>query len=251
MYLLNDLIDIKADRVHFSKKDRPIARGVISKNLALTTSVGLALFGLVWSYLISDLIFLTSITFITVQIAYSFLLKKVIILDILAIAFSFLLRVFAGSFVIAESLSSWLILTVMMLAIFLAVGKRRSELTLLTYQQAVEHRNILSHYPVGFLDGITFMMGAASLLTYSLFSFNTEKSFSLISSYLPTTLANPKWLMLTVPLVVYGIFRYLYLIFEKKEGESPEKVLLSDFPLFLTVALWILAVFIIVYVFNS
>ncbi|HEY4695216.1 MAG TPA: decaprenyl-phosphate phosphoribosyltransferase [Candidatus Nanoarchaeia archaeon] len=251
MYLLNDVIDIKADRVHFSKKERPLAKGLLPKNLALVTSLVLSVLGLAWSYLISDLVLLTSVTFVVVQASYSLFLKQVIILDILAIALTFLLRVFAGSFAIEEPLSSWLILTIMMLAIFLAVGKRRSELTLMSYQQAVEHRHILSHYPVGFLDGITFMMGAASLLTYSLFSFNSGKSLSLISDYLPITLTNSRWLMLTIPLVIYGIFRYLYLVFEKKEGESPEKVLLSDFPLFLAVGLWVLAVFVIVYVFNA
>ncbi len=251
MYLVNDLVDIQADKAHFSKKERPISSGKVSKNLALITAVLLAVFGLIASYFVSTIIFSTALTFIVVQLSYTFLLKSVIILDVLAIAFTFMLRVFAGSFVISEPLSSWLILTVMMLAIFLAIGKRRSELTLLAYQQAVEHRHILSHYPVIFLDGITFMMATATLLTYSLFSFNTSRSLSLFSDYLPTTLANPRWLMLTIPIVIYGVFRYLYLVFEKKEGESPEKVLLSDFPLFLSVSVWGLIAFLVIYIFNA
>jgi 4-hydroxybenzoate polyprenyltransferase len=251
MYLVNDVVDIKADQAHFSKKERPISRGAVSARLALGSALVLALLGLGLSYRISELIFFTSIIFIAVQASYSLSLKGMIIIDILAISFTFMLRVFAGSFAISEPLSSWLILTVMMLAIFLAVGKRRSELTLLSAQEAASHRQILSHYPVSFLDGLTFMMGAASLLTYSLFSFNTGRNLSLLSSYLPQTLANPRWLMLTIPLVVYGIFRYLYLVMEKKQGESPEKVLLSDFTLFITVSAWTLSVFLILYVFNA
>ena len=250
MYLVNDLVDIQADKAHFSKKNRPISAGFIPKNLAGGTALLLVVIGLVTSYQLSSLVFLTSLTFLSVQILYSLLLKRVIIIDILAIAFGFMLRVFAGSFVIAEPLSSWLILTVMMLAIFLAVGKRRSEITLLTHQQAALHRQILSHYPIAFLDGLTFIMATASLLTYSLFTFNTARASTFINNYLPATLNNPRWLMITIPLVVYGIFRYLYLIFEKKEGESPEKILLSDFPLFSTVSLWLLVVFLIIYVFR-
>ncbi len=251
MYLINDLVDIQADKAHFSKKDRPISKGLISKNFALLAAGLFSAIGLIGAFALNPTIFFTCLTFIAVQLAYTFFLKGVIILDILAIAFTFMLRVFAGSFVINEPLSSWLILTVMMLAIFLAVGKRRSELTLLNYRQAVEHRHILSHYPPIFLDGITFMMAASTLLTYSLFSFNTSRSLSLLSGYLPTTLANPRWLMITIPIVIYGVFRYLYLVFDKKEGESPEKVLLSDFPLFVSVCLWGLTAFLIIYVFNA
>lgn len=253
MYLLNDLLDAKADQIHFSKKNRPIAQGLLPKNLVIFTILSLTIVSLITSSVISDLVFLTCSTFILVQISYSLFLKKILILDIMAIAFSFMLRVFAGSFVIDESLSSWLILTVMMLSLFLAIGKRRSEITLLNYQQAIKHREILSHYPINLIDGLTFMMAVASLLTYSLFTFNTGRGTSnnLLTSYLPTTLANPRWLMITIPVVVYGIFRYLYLIFEKKEGESPEKILLTDFPLFTSVALWILLIFILIYVFNT
>lgn len=253
VYLLNDTIDIKADQSHFSKKERPIAKGLISKNLALITACILSLISLVFSYQISELIFFANIIFVAVQIIYSLYLKQVILFDVLAIAFNFMIRVFAGSFAISVSLSSWLILTVMMLSLFLAIGKRRSEVTLLSFREAVEHRKILSHYPLPLLDGLVFMMATSSLLTYSLFTFNTVKGETVVflTNYLPTTLANPRWLMATIPLVVYGIFRYLYLIFEKKEGESPEKVLLTDTPLFTTVLLWILLTFVIIYVFGS
>ncbi len=253
MYLINDLVDQEADKVHFSKKNRPLASGLLSQKIIVSTAFFLLLLALSLAFLISDLIFATSILFVTVQILYSFFLKRLIILDIMAISFSFMLRVFAGSFIISEPLSSWLILTVMMVSLFLAVGKRRSEVTLLTHQQAVKHREILSHYPINFLDGLTFMMAVASLLTYSLFTFNSGRADNLspIINYLPTTLTNPRWLMFTIPIVVYGIFRYLYLIFEKKEGESPEKILLKDLPLFVATSIWVLTSFILLYVFSG
>ncbi len=252
IYLINDLLDIEADRAHFSKKDRPIAKGLLSKGVALLASVLLICGGLLLALRVSDLVFITGLVFVTIQLLYSFSLKQLIVFDVLAIALTFMLRVFAGSFAIGEPLSSWLILTVMMLSLFLALGKRRSEVTLLTHQQAVKHRKILSHYPIDLLNGLVFMMATATLLTYSLFSFNTGKAetTSLVGNYLPLTLTNPRWLMLTIPIVVYGIFRYLYLIFDQKEGESPEKVLLSDLPLFSSVLIFTLVAFVVIYVFN-
>ncbi len=252
IYLFNDVIDAEADRIHFSKKNRPIASGDLSKKTALLVSAILAFLGLYVSFLISEIIVISALIFLLIQIFYSLKLKKLLILDIMAIAFLFMLRVFAGSFVINEPLSSWLILTVLMLSLFLAIGKRRSEVTLLSQPEARAHRSTLSHYPIALLDGLTFMMATASLLTYSLFTFNTERvtASNPIANYLPETLASSRWLMLTIPFVIYGVFRYLYLIFEKKEGESPEKILLTDLPLFTTVALWILTIFIFIYVFN-
>lgn len=252
IYLINDVVDIKADRVHFSKKNRPIAAGLLPKEVALFASFLLAFFGIVLAFSVSQIVFLSAIIFLFIQILYSLKLKKILIIDVMTIAFLFMIRVFVGSFVIHEPLSSWLILTVLMLSLFLAIGKRRSEVTLLTQQDAAAHRLILSHYPISLLDGLAFIMASSTLLTYSLFTFNTERATATtpLANFLPETLASSRWLMITIPLVIYGIFRYLYLIFDKKEGESPEKVLLSDLPLFATVALWLLTVFILVYVFN-
>lgn len=252
IYLFNDITDSKADRVHFSKKYRPIASESLSKKTALFASFILAFLGLTFAFLVAEIVFLSATVFLIIQVFYSLKLKKILILDVMAIAFLFMLRVFAGSFVIHEPLSSWLILTVLMLSLFLAIGKRRSEVTLLSQTEAQAHRLTLSHYPIALLDGLTFMMATASLITYSLFTFNTERAAANnpLANFLPETLTTSRWLMLTIPLVIYGIFRYLYLIFEKKEGESPEKVLLTDLPLFTTVAVWILTIFIFIYVFN-
>lgn len=252
MYLLNDLVDKNADKAHFSKKNRPIASNKLSNYVALVACLILILLGLLLSLFISETIFLTAIIFVIIQGLYTISVKKVIILDVMVIAFLFMLRVFAGSFTAEQSLSSWLILTVLMLSLFLAIGKRRSEVTLLSQQAAAVHRSTLSHYPISLLDGLTFMMATAALLTYSLFTFNTARTSTstAFANYLPQTLSNPRWLMVTIPLVIYGIFRYLYLVFEKKEGESPEKILLSDLPLFTVVVSWLLIVFLLIYVFN-
>lgn len=253
MYLINDLVDREADSLHFSKKKRPIAAGKISPKVATLTALVLAGLALLFSFQLSDYLFSILIVYLAIQLSYSLWFKNIIIIDTLAIAFSFMLRVFAGSFVVLTPLSSWLILTTMMLALLLAVGKRRSELTILSASQAPIKRRTLLLYPKAFLDGLVFMTATATLITYSLFTFNSPeiggKQFFI--TYLPKTLSSPKLLMITVPLVVYGVFRYLYLIFEKSEGESPEKVLLSDPPLFTAVAIWLLAVFSSLYLFTS
>jgi 4-hydroxybenzoate polyprenyltransferase len=253
MYLVNDLVDLEADKIHFSKKTRPLAKGSLNLNFALTGSVFLTLISFILAYFVSKVLFFVALVFVSIQLLYSFMLKELIILDIMAIALGFMLRILAGSLLVSQPLSSWLILTVMMLALFLAIGKRRSEVTLLSSRLAKAHRHILSHYPLNFLDGLTFMMATATLITYSLFTFNTSNASgnTFFSNILPVTLLNSKWMMLTIPIVVYGIFRYLYLIFEKKEGDSPEKVLLTDKPLFISVTIWILVSFVIIYVFNS
>lgn len=249
LYLVNDLVDAQKDRLHHSKKYRPIAAGLLSPKTTIIAAVVLNLTGLSLAYSLSLTLLTMSLLFVAVQLLYSFYLKQVILLDVITIATTFMIRVFAGSIVVATSLSSWLILTTMMLALFLAIGKRRLELTLMG-PQAPSHRGILSHYPTVLLDGYTFMMATATLLTYSLFTFNETRVSSskrLVLEFLPPTIASPKWLMATIPLVVYGIFRYLYILYEKKEGEAPERVLLSDVPLLVTVFLWVLTVLAVIY----
>ena len=249
MYLINDVIDIENDKLHPYKKYRPLARGLLSRKTALIIAAGLTLLGLYLSYTLSFNFFIIALAFVLLQVTYNLILKYIILLDIITIAIGFMLRIFAGSIVVLVPLSSWLILTTMMLSLLLAVGKRRSELTLLTIKLAGKHRKTLYYYPTKLLDGITFMMGSATLITYSLFTFNELEiqSKEFIVSYLPQTLASPKWLMATIPLVVYGIFRYLLLIFEGKGEDSPEKILVKDLPLAITVVLWLASVLVIIY----
>ncbi len=251
MYLINDVVDKDKDKLHFSKKHRPIASGKISDRLALITAVALSSISLAISYILSSYLFFIVLVYLIIQILYTFWLKNIIILDVLVIALAFMLRIFAGSVVILASLSAWLILTTMMLALFLGIGKRRSEITLLS-GIAASHRRTLLSYPVQLLDGLVFMMATATLITYSLFTFNAPENIQkeFFSAFLPRTLDSPKMLMLTIPIVVYGVFRYLYLIFEKSEGESPEKVLITDRPLFFAVLSWIILVIFILYFFS-
>jgi 4-hydroxybenzoate polyprenyltransferase len=253
MYLVNDLLDVERDKIHLFKRFRPIAQGALSKNVVLATAVILTSIGLYLSLKLSSHLFAIAIIFVLLQLSYNLFFKSIILFDIVAIATTFMLRVFAGSLVVLVPLSSWLILTTIMLALFLATGKRRSELTLLTERLAGKHRKTLYHYHTNLLDGITFMMGAATLITYSLFTFNEPElqSKGFIVSFLPQTLASPKWLMITIPLVVYGILRYLYLIFEVRGEDSPEKILVKDYPLFATVLLWALSILAIIYVLPS
>lgn len=255
MYLVNDLVDKDVDKSHREKRNRPIASDKVCFEAALFIAFVLAVTALVSSFYLSNYLFLVLIIYLVIHLAYSFWFKNVIILDIIIIAFSFMLRLFAGSFVVSTPLSSWLILTTMMLALLLAIGKRKSELTVLEGSGTAARiiRKTLLFYPKPFLDGLVFMMATATLITYSLFTFNSpefiQKEF--FANLLPRTLASPKLLMITIPIVAYGIFRYLYLIFEKSEGEYPEKVLLSDPPLFTSVAVWVFSIFTLLYLLGS
>lgn len=173
-----------------------------------------------------------------------------IILDALAIALGFILRVFAGAWVLPVPLSSWLVLSTIGLSLLLAFGKRRSERTILAREGLdLKTRKILEHYPDTLLDAMISMSAAYAILSYSLFAFQTSPlpATPLFETFLPATIARPKLMMLTVPLVIYAVARYLYVIYEKKEGESPEKVLLSDRPLLASIIVWGLLVVTIIY----
>jgi 4-hydroxybenzoate polyprenyltransferase len=206
--------------------------------------------GLAWAYSINYYLFLCAVTYLIVQVFYSTILKKIAIIDVIVIAFGYLLRVYAGAFTISAHMDVWFLLTVISVSLFLAVGKRRGEMTLLAGQG--QTRATLKRYTEPLLDVYTGMFSTATWITYALFTFNHPKivpdgrALSLIS-ILPRTLISEKWMMITIPLVVYGIMRYLQLIYEKNEGESPEKILLSDKPLIITVVIWIIAVVGIIY----
>ena len=253
VYIINDIVDINRDKLHYFKKNRPIAKGLIKPNIAIISAIILIIISLFSSYFLSRYLFLLLATFLVIQVLYSLYLKNIIILDIITIAATFMIRIFAGFMVVASSqpvtsLSSWLILTTIMLSLFLVIAKRRLELSAMSKKVAIEHRDTLSQYPSVLLDGMTFMMATATILTYSLFTFNeTEPTQTIIRGFLPQALSTPKWLMVTIPLVIYGIFRYLYLIYGKKEGESPERTVLQDIPVLLTVSTWGIAVLTIVY----
>ncbi|OGE78408.1 hypothetical protein A3J19_04065 [Candidatus Daviesbacteria bacterium RIFCSPLOWO2_02_FULL_41_8] len=185
------------------------------------------------------------------QIFYSAYLKQIILIDILVIAAGFVLRVYAGVWAIDAHLNVWFLLSITSFALFLAVGKRRSERTLLT-SQAAHHRETLLHYPENLLDSLTSMFANSAWLTYAFFAFlqppiHARKVISNLLGGFELPLTEAKYLMATVPIVLFAVMRYLYIIYEKKEGESPERIILTDTPLLAAVIIWAVLVLGIIY----
>ncbi len=251
-YLLNDVFDIERDRQHPFKRKRPIAAGIIPPLFAVCLAIGLILVLLPLSYNFSPSLFYALLIYLVLQLLYSSVLKSVILIDVMVIAAGFVLRIYAGVWIIDAHLNVWFLLCIISFALFLAIGKRRSELTLME-GQASKHREILLHYPENLLDILTSMFANSTWLTYALFAFQQSPiSISpglhdlLIDSF-SMSLYEAKFLMGTVPVVIYGVMRYLYIIYEKKEGESPERVLLTDTPLLSAVLIWLISVIFIIY----
>ena len=250
-YLLNDVFDVERDKLHPFKKKRPIASGLIPVPLAVTLSLALIIISLPLSYKLSPAFFFAGLTYLIMQLFYSAYLKQVILIDVLVIAAGFVLRVYAGVWAIDAHLNVWFLLSITSFALFLAIGKRRSERTLMT-SQAARHRETLLHYPENLLDILTSMFANSTWLTYAFFAFlqppiQARRVVSIFLGGFELPFAEAKYLMATVPIVLYGVMRYLYIIYEKKEGESPERVILTDTPLLSAVLLWIIMVVGIIY----
>jgi len=253
-YFINDVKDKEKDKKHPIKKKRPIASGELTVKTAVLAAIVLGVGALVYSFLnFNSYFFGIVLAFLFLQITYSFWIRNVIILDALWVAAAFVLRVFAGAFVLPTPISSWIILSVIGLSLLLAFGKRRSERTLLSsLHEKFLTRETLRHYPERLLDSVISMSAAYTALAYSIFAFQSSPGgSSSLLDILPPTLSSPKLILLTVPLVIYGISRYLFVIYEKKEGESPERILITDFPLLATVSAWIIALFLIIYVIGA
>lgn len=250
VYIFNDIIDLESDKKHPFKKKRPLASGRLSLPLALFASLSGFFISLFLGWGLSFFLFLGMIGYLLLQFIYTFWLKKQPIIDVITIAFGFIIRVYAGAAVIGAHLNVWLLLCIISFALFLAIGKRRSELTLLQGENA--SRQVLGRYPEKLLDVYTAMFANTTWLTYALFTFMfpaftfTGKALTLLS-ILPSTFHSEKWLMLTIPLVIYGVMRYLHLIYETNQGESPAEILTGDKPMIVTVSLWALLVVIILY----
>jgi len=241
-YLINDILDAPKDRKHPFKKFRPIASGALPIPIAFFVSGMFFLVGMYIASSISKPFFVLSIVFIALQYAYSLLLKHVAVVDILAITAAYFIRVYAGEAATGYHISIWLSLAALSLALFLAVGKRRAELTLLQGYQGVlpkDTRVSLSHYSERLLDTYTAMFANSTFITYVYYTF-LEKPLSV------GVLTDRKWMMITIFFVLYGIMRYMQLIYEGK-GESPEQVLTTDIPLLTTVIVWTISVFIVIY----
>ncbi len=257
MYLINDVMDRERDRQHPFKRLRPIAKGIVSPHLALALAFIAIMTALPMSFTLSAHFFFAVVLYLLLQLAYTTVLKQVILLDVMAIALGFILRVYAGVWVLPEArLSVLFFFSVLSAALFIAIGKRRSELTLLG-AHAPAHREILSHYPPVLLDSLTTMFATAAWMTYAIFAFQLPPIqtrplvLRTFGEYFPQPLDYAKWMMLTVPIVIYGIMRYLYIIYEKKQGESPDRVLLSDLPLLTTAVVLVVSLIGIIYVLGA
>lgn len=242
-YLFNDVLDAPKDRKHPFKKNRPIASGAISIPMALTFSVGLLFFGLLGSLTINGAFFLMSLLFAILAYSYTLFLKQFAVVDIIVIAFAYFLRVYAGEAATGYHLSIWLSLAVFSLSLFLAIGKRRAELTLIQNYAGTnpkDTRTTLGLYSEKLLDTYTSMFANATWITYAFYTFfeRPPKSQWMYRIFLDDVFPTErKWLMATIPIVLFGIMRYMQLIYEGK-GESPEKILTSDIPLLTTILLW-------------
>ncbi|MCE5299415.1 MAG: decaprenyl-phosphate phosphoribosyltransferase [Spirochaetia bacterium] len=232
LYILNDILDYKQDRIHPEKKNRPIASGEINRDFALVLSAILMTVSLTGSYFLNFEFFITVASYIIITTLYSLRLKHVVILDIFAVSSGFVLRAISGAFIISVSISPWLIICVSLGALFMSLGKRRYELSL---PDAAKHRRILDEYSIPLVDEMISMVTASTVISYSLYTFLSE------------TASKHNYMMLTIPFVLYGIFRYLYLMHKKNLGGSPEMILLKDVPMIICVTLYLLTTIAIVY----
>lgn len=235
VYLINDLFDAEADRLHPTKKNRPIAAGLITPRSAVITAVMLPLLALPAAYAIKPLLGLLAAVYWVQNLLYSYRLKNIVILDVMVVATGFLLRLGAGvTLVNVERFSPWMFICVGLGALLIGFGKRRHELTLMQ-AQASTHRSVLQEYTLPFLDLAINMAAAAILIAYSLYTFSA-----------PNMPAN-HLMMLTIAPVWYGTLRYLYLLHVAGKGGAPEDLLLEDRPLLATVFVWALAAVLVLY----
>jgi 4-hydroxybenzoate polyprenyltransferase len=239
-YLINDIFDARFDRLHPLKKNRPIASGKLPLGLAVLEAFFLAVLSLFLASGLNLLFYYTVLTYLAVQIFYSVILKNIPILDILIIASGFVMRIYAGAFVINAHLSVWFLLCVISVALFLASGKRRAELNIVQDKTALTRKS-LSHYPTELLNSFVTMFANASWLSWALFTFFESPKASppvwLFLAELSRTTTINKLLMITIPVVIFGIMRYEALIFAGR-SETPEKLFLTDKALLIAISLW-------------
>lgn len=236
VYLLNDVSDRESDRQHPVKRHRPIAAGHVSAPTAVAWALVLIALGLSLSFWLQTGFGMAAAAYLVLQAAYTRVLKHVVILDVMAIAFGFVLRAVAGGLVIGVPISDWLVICTILLALFLGLSKRRHELTLLA-AGAAGHRRILEEYDPYLLDQMIAVVAAATLVAYIIYCLSPET----------TVRFGTHWLVLTVPFPIYGLFRYLYIVHRKDGGGNPSEMLLTDRPLLSCVGLWGLTVVAVIY----
>lgn len=236
IYLLNDVFDAERDRLHPTKKFRAIASGRVHPSTALFVAVLLAACALPGSWMLSRALFGVVVFYAVLNVAYSAWLKHVLLLDVFVIAAGFVLRVAAGGIAINVPVSSWLIICTTLLALFMALSKRRHELVLLGEQRG-QHRSSLGQYSRYFLDQLIAIVTASTLMSYALYTMSSD-----VRTRFPG-----KHLALTIPFVIFGIFRYLFLVHQREEGGNPTRMLLTDSVLLSVVLMWAASVVLIIY----
>ena len=237
IYLINDVADVDADRNHPTKKMRPIASGKLSIPTARLAAFVMLVVGLGLAYLLSPGFALTCLAYIALNISYSTWLKHIPIVDVLTLASFYVIRVVAGVTIISvERFSPWLYIATTFLALFLGISKRRTEL--INGQSAgAQTRKVLSSYTLAYLDQLIMIVLTITIVTYSLYTFSAPN------------LPDNHITMLTIPFVIYGVFRYLYLVQVEGHGEAPEEILLTDRPFQINIILWVVSILLIFYLF--
>jgi 4-hydroxybenzoate polyprenyltransferase len=236
VYLINDLVDRESDRRHPLKARRPIASGALSTSTVIAAAIALGALGLVGGFAIGTRFGIVATAYLGLLVLYSGPLKHIVIVDVLTIATGFVLRAVAGAVAIDVEISHWLLVCTVLLALFIALAKRRHELVLLA-DLAIEHRPILGEYSPYLLDQMIGVVSASTVIAYVFYTISPETQQKF----------GTEWLGLTIPFPLYGIFRYLYLVHQRQGGGSPADLLLTDRPLLACVALWAIAVMLIIY----
>lgn len=236
IYLFNDLADVEKDRLHPTKRRRPIASGTLSVPAGAAIGVLTLVGSLVAAYALSARFGVVATVYAALLTAYSVWLKHVVILDVLTVAIGFVLRAVAGAAAIGVEISGWLVICTILVALFLALGKRRHEYLTL-HGDAAAHRPILAEYSESFLDQMVAVVTASTVTAYALYTMS------------PDTVAkfHTRWLPLTLPFVLYGVFRYLYLLYRRELGGNPSDLLLSDRALLINTVLWMVALLLVIY----
>lgn len=237
IYIINDLIDINEDKLHPIKRFRPIPAGLISKGTAAAVASILAIGSFALLSLTNIKFGGTVLTYFVITILYSLKLKNIVILDVFTIAAGFMLRILGGAFIISVEISSWLILTTMFISLFLAVMKRRSELKFVTADDAGSTRKVLVHYSTEFIDQMSTVTSAGVIICYALYTVS-QRTVSIFKT---------EHLIYTTPFVVFGIFRYMYLVYIGKKGENTTEILVSDLPMIFNIIIYVLVVIAIIY----
>jgi 4-hydroxybenzoate polyprenyltransferase len=240
IYLINDIKDRQADILHPQKRFRPIASGALPVGHAAAFSVLLLGLGLTTAFFINLSFFLLIAFYALMNFAYSMGLKMVVLLDVMIVATGFLLRAVGGAFAIGVAVSPWLFICTLMLALLLVFGKRRHEIATMR-AEAKNHRKCLKEYNLPFLDGLMFVSAGAAIVTYSLYTMAEE----VVARF------GTEWLMATTPLVIYGVFRYLYLVYIKKDGGDPTKMMIKDKAFMINGLLYVAMVIMILFVSRS